>query len=120
MRRHASHGRRLTRGPRRRHRRRVADLPGRRVRPGRQGADLSDAHLATGEGAEAMDGATRARVVRSPTSNSDNVRSAQSAAHTASTRRSSSLSVNAPCWRPMSRILATADPARERAALLRR
>jgi hypothetical protein len=60
------HGRRLTGGPRRGHRRRVADLPSRRVRRGRQGADLSDPHLATGEGAEAVDGVTRARVGRSP------------------------------------------------------
>jgi len=65
MGRHVGHARRLTRGPGRGDCGRVADLPSRRVRPGRQGTDLSDPHFATGEGSEAVDGITRARVGRS-------------------------------------------------------
>ena len=41
---------------------RVADLPSRRVRLGRKGADPSDPHVATGEGSEAVDGIPRACV----------------------------------------------------------
>ena len=43
-------------------------------------------------------------------SNSDSVRSAQSAAHTASTRRSASLRVKAPGWCSIPRILSSMDP----------
>lgn len=78
---------------------RVTDRASRRVRLGRKGADPSDPHLAAGEGSQAVDGITRARVAPGLRLDSHSVRSAQSAAHTASTRRSSSLSVKAPGWR---------------------
>jgi|GEM_PF-6222000 len=71
------------------------------VGAGRPGADLADPQLAAGEGSEAIDGFTRAASSGACRSNCDNVRSAQSAAQTASTRRSSSLRVKAPGWRFM-------------------
>jgi hypothetical protein len=65
MGRHVGHARRLTCRPGRGHSGRVADLPGRRVRPGRQGAEFSDPQLAAGESSQALDGLTGTRVVRS-------------------------------------------------------
>jgi hypothetical protein len=61
---HVGHPCRVTCGPGRGDGGRVADLPSRRVRLGRKGADPSDPHVATGEGSETVDGITRARVVR--------------------------------------------------------
>jgi hypothetical protein len=61
---HVGHPRRMTCGPGRGDRRRMADLPSRRVRLGREGADSSDSHLAPGEGSDAVDGITRACVAR--------------------------------------------------------
>ncbi len=64
MSRHVGDARRLTCGPGRGYCCRVADLPSRRVRPGRKRPNLSDPHFATGEGSEAVDGITRACVRR--------------------------------------------------------
>jgi hypothetical protein len=64
MGRHVGHGRCLACGPSRGDGGRIADLPSGGVRLGGQGPNLPDTHLATGEGSEASDGITRARVVR--------------------------------------------------------
>jgi hypothetical protein len=106
---HVGHARRLPGGAGRRDRGRVADLPGGRVRPRRQGANRADAQLATGEGAQAVEGVARARVGGRPRLEQRQRPLGAVGAHTASTRRSSSLSVSAPGWRPMPRILASAD-----------
>jgi hypothetical protein len=62
MGRHVRHARRVTCGPGRGYRGRVPDLPSRRVCPGRKSADLSNPHVAPGEGADSVDGITRADV----------------------------------------------------------
>ena len=65
MGRHVGRARRLTCGSSRRCCGRIADIPGRRVRTGREGANRPDPHLAAGEGPEPDDGIPRACVARS-------------------------------------------------------
>lgn len=61
---HMGHACRLTRRSGRGNAGWVANLPGCCMGSGGQGADRSDAHVAAGEGSQAVDGLTRAGVAR--------------------------------------------------------
>lgn len=62
MRCHVGHGRRVPRRPGGSNGRRGVDLPGRRMRLGRQGANRSDPQLAASEGPDTLDGLPGAHV----------------------------------------------------------
>jgi hypothetical protein len=109
--RHVGRGRRVTRGPGRRH---CGRIPTSLAAACALAARARSFPIRASPRANARSPsiASRGRLsLGACVSNRGSVRSATSAAHTASTRRSSSLSVNVPGWRAIPAILAAANPS---------